>query len=80
MALVHAEQLKADVGNQTTLIRVVSEQGEYSQIAYLTDELNKQADAKIVELKLAKVDKILKQAILARLIRELGRKTSAINY
>lgn len=80
MALVHAEQLKADVGNQATLIRVVSEQGEYSQIAYLTDELNKQADAKIVELKLAKVDKILKQAILARLIRELGRKTSAINY
>lgn len=72
LALVHAEQLKADVGNQATLIRVVSEQGEYSQIAYLTDELKKQAEEKIEELKLATADKALKQAILARLMLELA--------
>jgi len=71
LATVHAEQLKADVGSQATLIRIVSEQGEYSEIAYLTDKLKQQADAKIAELKLAKTDKALKQAILARLMCEL---------
>ncbi|WP_305908049.1 DUF6079 family protein [Methylomarinum sp. Ch1-1] len=74
LAVVHAEQLKADVGNQATLIRVVSEQGEYSQVAYLTDELKKQADARIAELKLDKADKSLKHAILARLMSELLEK------
>ena len=74
LALVHTEQLKADVGNQATLIRVVSEQGEYSQIAYLTDELKKQADAKIEELKLDKADKSLKHAILERLMNTLLEK------
>lgn len=62
---------KADVGSQATLIRIVSEQGEYSEIAYITDKLKQQADAKIAELKLAKADKALKQAILASLMREL---------
>jgi hypothetical protein len=71
LATVHAEQLKADVGSQATLIRIVSEQGEYSEVAYITDKLKQQADAKIVELKLAKEDKALKQAILTRLMHEL---------
>ncbi|BBL57498.1 DUF6079 family protein [Methylomonas koyamae] len=71
LAVVHAEQQKADVGSQATLIRIVSEQGEYSEIAYITDKLKQQADAKIAELKLAKADKALKQAILASLMREL---------
>jgi len=70
LATVHAEQLKADVGSQATLIRIVSEQGEYSEIAYITDNLKQQADAKIAELKLTKTDKALKQAILARLMCE----------
>ncbi len=72
LAVVHAEQFQADVGSQATLIRVVSEQGEYSQIAYLTDELKKQAEAKVAELKLKKADKALKQAILASLMRDLS--------
>lgn len=71
LAVVHAEQQKADVGSQATLIRIVSEQGEYSEIAYITDKLRQQADAKIAELKLANEDKALKQAILARLMRKL---------
>lgn len=71
LAIVHAEQQKADVGSEATLIRIVSEQGEYSEIAYLTDTLRQQADAKIAELKLAEGDKALKQAILARLLSEL---------
>jgi hypothetical protein len=72
LAKVHAEQLKADVGSQATLIRVVSEQGEYSEIVYITDKLKQQADAKLAELNLAVADKALKQAILARLMRELA--------
>ncbi|MCK9608995.1 MAG: DUF6079 family protein [Methylomonas sp.] len=72
LAVVHAEQQKADVGSQATLIRIVSEQGEYSEIAYITEKLKQQADAKIAELQLAKTDKTLKQAILARLMRELS--------
>jgi hypothetical protein len=71
LAVVHAEQQKADVGSQATLIRIVSEQGEYSEITYITEKLKQQADAKIAELKLAKADKALKQAILARLAHEL---------
>jgi len=75
LAVVHAEQQKADVGSQATLIRIVSEQGEYSEIAYITEKLKQQADAKIAELKLAKTDKALKQAILARLMQELTIKS-----
>jgi hypothetical protein len=72
LAVVHAEQQKADVGTQVTLIRIVSEQGEYSEIAYITDKIIQQADDKIAELKLEKTDKNLKQAILARLMRDLA--------
>jgi hypothetical protein len=61
--------------SQVTLIRVVSEHGEFSQIAYVTDELKQQADAKIAELKLDKADKPLKHAILSRLMRELSEKS-----
>lgn len=71
LAIVHAEQQKADVGNQATLIRIVSEQGEYSQVFYLTDDLKQQADTKFAELKLDQGNKALKQAILARLMKEL---------
>ncbi len=74
LAVVHAEQQKSDIGSQATLIRVVSEQGEYSQIAYITDRLKQQADTKIAELKLNKADKALKQAILANLMRELAEE------
>ena len=70
LAVVHAEQQKTDVGSQATLIRIVSEHGEYSEIAYITEKLKQQADAKIAELKLAKADKALKQAILARLMQD----------
>ena len=71
LALVHAEQLKADKGSQATLIRMVSEHGECSQVVYLTDELKKQANAKIAELKLNDVDKALKQAMLIQLMNAL---------
>lgn len=76
LAVVHAEQLKADAGrgSQATLLRMVSEQGEFSQIAYMTEELKKQADAKIATLKLDSADKALKQAILARLMHELAEE------
>ncbi|WAR43565.1 hypothetical protein [Methylomonas rapida] len=62
----------AHVGSQATLIRIVSEQGEYSEIAYITEKLKQQADAKIAELNLAKEDKALRQDILARLMQELA--------
>jgi len=71
LALVHAEQLKADKGSQATLVRMVSEHGECSQVVYLTDELKKQANAKIAELKLNDVDKALKQAMLIQLMNAL---------
>ncbi len=71
LALVHAEQLKADKGVQATLVRLVSEQGEHSQIVYMTDELKKQANAKIAELKLDNVDKALKQVMLVQLMNVL---------
>ncbi|MGD7036932.1 hypothetical protein [Methylotuvimicrobium buryatense] len=70
LAIVHAEQQKAEAGSEATLIRIVSENGEYKQVAYLTEELKEQADAKIAELKLDQGSQALKQAILARLIKE----------
>lgn len=76
LATIHAEQLKVNAGkgSQATLLRMVSEQGEYSQIAYMTEELKKQADAKIATLELNNADKALKQAILARLMHELAEE------
>lgn len=41
----------------------------------LTEELTKQADAKIAALKLNNTDKALKQAILARLMSELSEES-----
>ncbi len=72
LATVHNEQIKLGVDTQATLIRMVSEQGEYNEVAYLTDDLKNQANAKIAELKLNKTDKALKQAILASLMAELA--------
>ena len=74
LATVHAEQQKAEVGSQATLIRIVSEQGEYSEIAYLTDTLKQKADAMIAKMNFSKEDKTLKQAILVRLLHELNGK------
>jgi hypothetical protein len=59
LAIVHAEQLNAEVGSQATLIRIVSEQGEMNQVAYITDDLKKAANKKLVQLDLGKADKQL---------------------
>ncbi len=72
LATVHAEQLNADVGSKATLIRMVSEQGEINQIAYITDELKAEANKKLAQLDLSQVDKQLKLTILAQLMAELS--------
>ncbi|MDF1583266.1 MAG: DUF6079 family protein [Methyloprofundus sp.] len=72
LATVHAEQLNADAGSQATLIRMVSEQGEMNQIAYITDDLKARARKKITQLNLAQADKQLKLTILAELMAEFA--------
>jgi len=72
LAIVHAEQLNADVGSQATLIRIVSEQGEMNQVAYITNDLKKAANKKLAQLDLGKADKQLKLTILAQLMQELA--------
>ncbi len=72
IAIVHAEQLNADVGSQATLIRIVSEQGEMNQVAYITDELKQAANKKLAQLDLGSADKQLKLTILAQLMQELA--------
>lgn len=72
LATVHAEQLNADVGSQATLIRIVSEQGEINQVAYITDDLKNAANKKLAQLDLGNADKQLKLTILAQLMQELA--------
>lgn len=72
LATVHAEQLNADAGSQATLIRMVSEQGEINQIAYITDALKTEANKKLTQLDLSKADRELKLTILAQLMAELS--------
>jgi len=72
LAVVHAEQLNADVGSQATLIRIVSEQGEMNQVAYITDDLKNAANKKLAQLDLGSADKQLKLTILAQLMQELA--------
>ncbi|MCK4842411.1 MAG: hypothetical protein KAT04_11125 [Methylococcales bacterium] len=69
---VHTEQLNADVGSKATLIRIVSEQVEMNQVAYITDELKQAANKKLAQLDLGSADKQLKLTILAQLMQELA--------
>ena len=76
LATVHAERLKVGVGSQATLIRMVSEQGEINQIAYITDALKTEAQTKIAQLNLHAEDKQLKLTILAQLMEEFSIEES----
>lgn len=55
-----------------TLIRIVDGKHEISEVAYVTDDLKKQANEKIKQLKLDKADKQLKLTILTQLMNELS--------
>ncbi len=53
---------------------------EINEVAYVTDELKKQANEKIKQLKLDKVDKQLKLTILTQLMNELSVEENNDNF
>ncbi|MDP3877241.1 MAG: DUF6079 family protein [Methylobacter sp.] len=71
LALVHSHQATAK--GQATLFRVVSQNGENDQIAYLNDELIKQAKTMVNKLppEFKNADKQLQLAIISQLLSEM---------
>lgn len=75
LATVHAHQRKTGSKAQATLLRMVTEEGEINQLAYLSDALRQDARKAIKDLRMRNqaLDKQQKLALLAELMREMAR-------
>jgi hypothetical protein len=72
LAVVHAHQLHVNADTQVTVFRVVNQDGETDQVAYLTLQLRDQARTIVNnQHDFKQVDKQLKLAIIAQLLSEV---------
>ncbi|MEI6544090.1 MAG: hypothetical protein WCL60_11265 [Methylococcales bacterium] len=72
LAIVHAHQFEASADTEVTVFRVVNQQGETDQIAYLNPKLKEEAKSYVSEqLTFKNLNKQLKLAIIAELMKEV---------